>query len=323
MELFKRDKIYDFMSKRRLFIGVSFLFVFLSLVSIFTKGLNFGIDFAGGTIIQVRYDKKAPIDEIRERLKSQPALADAFITEFGRPEEIVIRTKSSSSEIGSDLADMIRQTLHGTGNFEIRRVDMVGSKVGSELRSKGLMALVVSIIGILAYVAIRFDWHFAIASIIPLVHDIIIAVGAISFFQIDVNLDILAALLTLVGYSLNDTIIVFDRIREMIMESKSSDLKEIINDSISRTLSRTVLTSMTVFFVVVTLLLFGGEIIYGFSFTMVIGVIIGTYSSIYTAAPLLMWLRFDVEKYRAKEAEKQRRKMEKERLRSLYEKGTL
>ncbi len=229
--------------------------------------------------------------------------------------------KTSSKNVKQDIGDVVRKQLAGTGNFEIRRVDIVGPKVGSELREKGLMAMFLAIASILIYVAFRFEWRFAVASIMALVHDVSIALGAISLFSIDVNLDVLAALLTLLGYSLNDTIIVFDRIREGIVKSKESDLAAIINESITKTLSRTTLTSLTTFFVVLTLFLFGGEIIHAFSFTMLVGIIVGTYSSIFVASPILMWLGFDVKNYRAKLAEKAKREAEKEKMRAQYEGG--
>jgi preprotein translocase subunit SecF len=217
----------------------------------------------------------------------------------------------------------VRALLKETGEFSIRRVDMVGPKIGDELRTKGLMAMALAIAGILIYVSFRFEWRFAVASVLALVHDVSIASGAIVLFGVEVNLDTLAAILTLLGYSLNDTIIVFDRIREGIRKIKNPDLSEIINESISRTLSRTFLTSLTTFFVVLTLYLFGGEIINSFSFTLLVGVIVGTYSSIFIASPILMWLGFDVRGFRTKEAEKLRRDKEKEKMRAMYEQGTV
>jgi preprotein translocase subunit SecF len=200
---------------------------------------------------------------------------------------------------------------------------MVGASVGSELRSKGLMAMVLSIIGILLYISFRFEWRFALASVMALIHDVTITLGTLSLFQIDINLPILAAILTILGYSLNDTVIVFDRIREGIRTIKSTDLSEIINESVTRTLSRTTLTSLTTFFVVLTLYLFGGELLRGFSFTLLIGIIVGTYSSIFVASPILMWLKFSIVEFRAKEAEKAKREREREKMRAMYEQGTL
>ena len=323
MEIFKTNNVFDFMGKRLPFLGLSGILVIASLVLLLTKGLNFGIDFAGGTIVQVKYEQAAPIAKIRDTLNQTEDFNNATITEFGSPEEIVIRIKGSSSDLSKDIGDEMHTILKDTGNFEVRRVDIVGPKVGGELREKGLMALALSIVVILAYVSFRFEWRFAVASIFALVHDITIALGAISLFSVEVNLDILAAILTILGYSLNDTIIVFDRVREGVQTSKKSDLNEVVNESVSRTLSRTTLTSLTTFFVVVTLFVFGSEIIHGFAFTLLVGIIVGTYSSIFVAASFLVQLKFSIANFRAKEAEKQKRQKEKDKMRAMYEQGTV
>lgn len=322
MEIFKTNKIYGFMAKRIPFTAVSLILIIISIFSLFTKGLNFGIDFAGGTVIQVKYEKEAPISDIRNILK-ETKFSSAAITEFGSNQEIVIRITGSSSSLGTDIGAEIRNILISTGNFEIRRVDMVGAKVGSELAEKGLMSLLLSFIGIIIYVSFRFDWKFALVSLLALVHDVIIAIGAVSLFSVEVNLDILAAILTLLGYSLNDTIIIFDRIREVIQTTKEDNLEKLIDESVSKTLPRTTLTSLTVFFTVMTLYLFGGEIINGFAFTMLVGVIVGTYSSIFVASSFLVNFRFSIANYRAKEAEKVRLKKEKVKNRAMFEQGTI
>lgn len=322
MEFFSTSKIYDFMGKRLPFLGLSTILVIASIILLFTKGLNFGIDFVGGTIVQVKYEQVAPIDKIRESLKPTK-YGNSIITKFGSDEEVIIRITGSSSDLTNDISDEMNKILVSTGKFEIRRIDMVGAKVGGELREKGLMALAFSVLAMLIYLSVRFEWKFAVASIIGLVHDIIITMGAISLFNIEVNLDILAAILTLLGYSLNDTIIVFDRIREGIQLSKATDLAEIINESVSKTLSRTTLTSLTTLFVVATLLFFGGEIIYGFSFTLFVGIVVATYSSIYVASNFLVQLKFSIEDFRAKEAIKLKRQKEKDKLRAMYEQGTV
>jgi preprotein translocase subunit SecF len=324
MEFFKTDKIYDFMGKAKYFMILSLVLVISSWALLAFKGLNFGIDFAGGTIVQVRYDKPVKVESIREALKSNPIFKEASVTYFGSDEEVIIRIKSSTKELKKDIGDVVRESLKNTGNFEIRRVDMVGPKVGGELRQKGIQATLIALVAILLYVSFRFEWRFALASVLALVHDASIALGAISLFNIPVNLDVLAAILTLLGYSLNDTIIVFDRIREGIVENiKLNDLDLVINDSITKTLSRTTLTSLTTFFVVLTLYLFGGEIIRSFSFTLLIGIVVGTYSSIFIAAPMLKILGFNLQEYRKKLAEKRKREQEKERLRAMYEQGTV
>ncbi len=323
MELFQYKKPINFMGASRKFGALSLILVLLSWGLLFTKGFNYGIDFAGGTLIQVKYDAKAPITKVREVLKTHPAFKGANVTYFGNDDEIVIRTKTSSKAVGKDVGDEMRTLLKDTGTFKIRRVDMVGPKIGDELRTKGLMAMFLAIAGILVYVSFRFEWRFAVASVLALVHDVSIASGALVLFGVEVNLDTLAAILTLLGYSLNDTIIVFDRIREGIRTIKDPDLAGIINESITRTLSRTTLTSLTTFFVVLTLYVFGGEIINSFSFTLLVGVIVGTYSSIFIASPILMWLGFDVRGFRNKEADKVRREKEKEKMRAQYEQGTV
>jgi len=323
MEIFKSDKTYDFMGKRLPFLGFSAILVIAAFVLLFTKGLNLGIDFSGGTLIQVQYTQPAPVQKIRDLLVQDERFEKAVVTKFGTPKEIIIKIPTTTTMLGKDIGDDIRSILTPTGEYQIRRVDMVGPKVGDALREKGVMALSLALIIILIYVSFRCEWRFSVASILALVHDISIALGAIVLFNVDVNLDILAAILTILGYSLNDTIIVFDRIREGVNTSKESDLNSVVNDSVSRTLSRTTLTSLTTFFVVLTLYLFGGEIINGFSFTLLVGVIVGTYSSIFVAASFLVQLNFSIINYRAVEAEKEKRKKEKDRLRSQFEQGTV
>ncbi|HFQ61594.1 MAG TPA: protein translocase subunit SecF [Epsilonproteobacteria bacterium] len=323
MEIFKYKKPLNLMAQSKRFGLVSLTLLIISIGLIFTKGFNYGLDFAGGTLVQVHYDTKAPIAKVRKAIATDKNYESATVTYFGDDKEIIIRTKNSSKALGKDMGDTMRELLKGTGNFEVRRVDMVGAKVGSELREKGIMAMFLSILGILIYVSFRFEWRFAVASVMALIHDVTIAMGAVVLFGIEVNLDTLAALLTILGYSLNDTIIVFDRIREGIGSIKNPDLAGIIDESVTQTLSRTTLTSLTTFFVVLTLFVFGGEIIKGFSFTLLVGVVVGTYSSIFVASPILMMLGFSVSEYRLKEAAKAKRAKEKEKMRAMYENGTL
>jgi preprotein translocase subunit SecF len=323
MEFFKFEKAYDFMGNSKRFGALSIVLIIASIILLFSKGLNFGIDFAGGTVVQVKYDGIAPIEKVRELTSQNETFKGASVTYFGSEEELVIKVRTSSQSVGSDIGDEALQMLASSGDFELRRADMVGPKVGDELRTDGLMAMTFAIIAILIYVTYRFEFRFAFASIIALIHDITIVLGCISLFQIEVNLDTLAALLTILGYSLNDTIIVFDRIREGLNTLKSAKLFDIVNDSVTRTLSRTTLTSLTTFFVVLTLYLFGGEIISGFSFTLLIGIIVGTYSSIFVASPTLKLLGFDVQNYRQNQAIKEKKRIEKEKLRAQYEGGTV
>jgi preprotein translocase subunit SecF len=322
MKLFDMEKVYDILKFSRLFIILSLTFVLISWGLTVIKGMSFGIDFAGGTVVQVQYEKAAPLKQIREIL-STSKFNKASIQEFGSLEEIIIKIPTASHDLNQDIGDDVREILKSTPSHEIRRVDIVGPKVGNELREKGVMSLLLAMAGILMYVAFRFEWRFAIASIVALVHDISIALGMIALFQIDVNLDVLAALLTILGYSLNDTIIVFDRIREGITNSKSIELSDVINESVTKTLSRTTLTSLTTFFVVLTLFIWGGEIIHPFAFTLLVGVVVGTYSSIFVASPVLIWFGFDIRSYRGKLAEKQKRANERDKMRSEFEQGTV
>ncbi|EAJ6871376.1 protein translocase subunit SecF [Campylobacter coli] len=323
MQFFSEKKIYDFMRMRFAAISLSIVLFFGSIYLLWDRGLQFGIDFSGGTLIQLKYDTAAPIPQIREILEKQGSFQNLSVTEFGSKEEITIRFLGSNDSLGSDIGEHISTLLKDTGKFEVRRADVVGPKVGDELRNKGIMAIIVSLVAILIYIAIRFEWRFALAAIISEIHDVVITLGAISLFKIDVNLDTLAAVLTVLGYSLNDTIIIFDRIREGIKTNKKSELTPIINESVSATLSRTVLTSGLTLATVVILYLFGGEMIQGFSLALIVGIVVGTLSSIFVASPTLLWFKFSVIDFRNKELEKLKRKQEKERNRAMYEKGTV
>ncbi|GHV05222.1 protein-export membrane protein SecF [Campylobacterota bacterium] len=240
--LFSYTKIYPF-SKYQLPVLIFFgLLVVGSILLTIFKTPNYGIDFAGGTVIQVRYDGAAPIDSIRTALVGS-RFEGAQIQEFGSASEAVIKAPASTNELGSDVSDEIGSLLKETGSFEIRRVDMVGAKVGEQLRTAGTMAVIVSLIGILIYITIRFEWRFAIAAVLCTVHDVLVSLGFVLLFEVPINLDILAAILTILGFSLNDTIVIFDRIREMLGKAGVSKLDNVIDEAISRTLSRTTLPS--------------------------------------------------------------------------------
>ncbi|EAK7709429.1 TPA: protein translocase subunit SecF [Campylobacter jejuni] len=323
MQFFSEKKIYDFMRMRFAAISLSFILFFGSIYLLWDRGLQYGIDFSGGTLVQLKYENAAPITQIREILENQGTFQNLSVTEFGSNEEVIIRFLGSNGNVSNDIGEHISTLLKDTGKFEVRRADVVGPKVGDELRNKGLMAIAVSLIAILIYIALRFEWRFALAAIISEIHDVVITLGAISLFKIDVNLDTLAAVLTVLGYSLNDTIIIFDRIREGIKTSKKTELAPIINESVSATLSRTVLTSGLTLATVVILYFFGGEMIQGFSLALIVGIIAGTLSSIFVASPTLLWFKFSVLEFRNKEIEKAKRKQDKERNRAMYEKGTV
>ncbi|HBD9201706.1 TPA: protein translocase subunit SecF [Campylobacter jejuni] len=323
MQFFSEKKIYDFMRMRFAAISLSFILFFGSIYLLWDRGLQYGIDFSGGTLVQLKYENAAPITQIREILENQGTFQNLSVTEFGSNEEVTIRFLGSNDNVSNDIGEHISTLLKDTGKFEVRRADVVGPKVGDELRNKGLMAIAVSLIAILIYIALRFEWRFALAAIISEIHDVVITLGAISLFKIDVNLDTLAAVLTVLGYSLNDTIIIFDRIREGIKTSKKTELAPIINESVSATLSRTVLTSGLTLATVVILYFFGEEMIQGFSLALIVGIIAGTLSSIFVASPTLLWFKFSVLEFRNKEIEKAKRKQDKERNRAMYEKGTV
>ncbi|EAI9131222.1 protein translocase subunit SecF [Campylobacter upsaliensis] len=323
MQFFSEKKIYDFMKMRFAAISLSFILFFGSIFLLFERGLQFGIDFSGGTLVQLRYENAAPIPQIREILSQSGQFQNLSVTEFGSVEEITIRFLGSNENLGDDTGAYISSLLKDTGKFELRRVDVVGPKVGDELRNKGLMAIAISLVAILIYIAFRFEWRFAIAAIISEIHDVVITLGAICLFKIDVNLDTLAAILTVLGYSLNDTIIIFDRIRDGIKTSKKNELAPIINESVSATLSRTILTSGLTIATVVILYFFGGSMIEGFSLALLVGLVAGTFSSVFVASPTLMWFKFSVEHFKMKELEKLKRKQEKEKNRAMYEKGTI
>jgi preprotein translocase subunit SecF len=321
MELFKEDKVYNFLGKGKIFFIASFVLFFLAIGIIAVKGFSFGIDFTGGTVVQVKYATVAPIDKIRESLEKNELFEHATVTEFGSPNEVVIKTPASTVGLANDIGDTTAKILAGTGDFEIRRVDMVGPKVGDELRVKGLTAFLLTLMAIMATVTFRYEWRFALAAVIAIVHDIVITFGFVSYFEVDFNIESVAALLMILGYSIHDTIIVYDRVREHIEESKETNFVQIINEAVSRTQSRTTLTSLTVFFVVLTLFVFGGDIMLSFSFPMLIGVIVGTYSSIFVASQLVVWTGFSVEGYRNGLAQKERNRAEKEKMRAQFEQG--
>lgn len=323
MNFFGNNKTYDFMKVKNVFLAFSIIAILISFILLLTKGINFGVDFKGGTVIQIKYDKVAPIKEIRRLLKESEIFQSAFVTEFGSKEEVIIKASIANENLNKDNGDLAKEILKDTGNFEIRKVDIVGAKIGAELREKGSLAFLLSIIVLLIYIGFRFEFRFAIASILALLHDAILVVGVVILFQVDFNLDILAAILMILGYSINDTIVVFDRLREELQTTKSTSLSSIINSSVSKTLSRTTLTSLTTLFVVLTLYLFGGEILSGFSFTLLLGIIIGTYSSIFIASAVLSTLKFSVADFKKKELSKEKIRQEKQRIRSMYEKGVV
>lgn len=321
MEIFKKVRIFDFVKYSKYGLILSIFLTLGAFSLLFFKGFTPGIDFAGGSSAQLKYEQNAPIEKIRELLEKDPRFKGVQVSEFGSKNEVLIRTPYIENDNEKDLGPIITNILEPTGKFEIRKLDTVGPKVGNELKQKGILSLILATLAMMIYVSFRYEWRFALAGIVALVHDVIITAASVIIFNIDLNLEVIAALLTLLGYSINDTIIVFDRIREKMLINKSNKIDEVINEAISSTLSRTLLTSLTVFFVVLTLYLFGGEIIVGFSLPMLIGVVFGTYSSMFVAPKLAILFGFNIEKYHSKELKKAKKAEEKKRLRQMYENG--
>ncbi len=302
-------------------IVISAILVIMALGLLFFKGFSLGIDFAGGSVVQVRYAQNAPIKEVRELFEKETRFKGVQVSEFGSKEEILIKFPFIETAQNEDLNTIVANILKPSGDFEIRKFDTVGPRVGSELKEKGILSLILALIAIMIYVSFRYEWRFALASVVALVHDVIIVATSVIVFKIDMNLEVIAALLTLIGYSINDTIIIFDRIREEMLAKRSNNVACAINEAISNTLSRTLLTSLTVFFVVLILCLFGSKIIIGFSLPMLVGTIVGTYSSMFIAPKVAVLLGFDMEKYYENETKKLKKAQEKEKMRRLYEGG--
>lgn len=323
MEIFKKVKVYDFVKYSSYGLVISSILIIVSFVLLGLKGFNLGIDFAGGSIVQLQYTRAAPLPQIRELLTQDERFKNSQVSEFGSKEEVLLKIPYTPSEANEDISKDIVTLLEPSGSFELRRVDSVGPKVGDELKKNGIIVLTLALVAMMVYISFRYEWRFSLAGVLALVHDVIIVSGAVILANVDFNLDVLAALLTIIGYSINDTIIIFDRIREQMLIKRQKDMKYVINEAVSCTLSRTLLTSLTVFFVVLTLYLFGGEIIIGFSFPMLVGVIAATCSSMFVAPRLALLFGFSLDEYYKKESKKLKRQEEKKRLRAMYEQGTL
>ena len=291
MEIFKRPTDINFMGKIRSAMIFSALLILAGLASIgMHGGLNFGIDFSGGTLIQLQFKAAPDIDDIRDGLKSIN-LGESTIQEFGSKNDILIRVQRSEEKL-EEVGHQVKESLQGKFHLDditVERVEMVGPKVGRDLREKALLSIIYAIIGIVIYISWRFEFQYAIAAIIALIHDVLVTMGAFSIADKEFTLVIVAAFLTIIGYSLNDTIVIFDRIRENLRRRGKTPLVELVNTSINQTLSRTLLTSGTTLLVVLALFFFGGAIIHDFSFALLIGILIGTYSSIFIASVFLIY----------------------------------
>jgi preprotein translocase subunit SecF len=292
IELFKGIKV-DWLGKRKLFLAVSGMVMLLGLVSLVVKGgFKYGVDFKGGTIVKVRFKDKPDIEKIRQLLRENGA-PDSQPQEVAGTKDVIIEfqgsTETKEQDASAGRSVIINALNKGfQGQFEVLSAQSIGPKVGNDLKRQAVFATLYALGGILVYIAFRFEWIYGAAAVFAVFHDTLVTLGLFSIFNREINLTVIAALLTLVGYSVNDTIVVFDRVRENLKIRRRDDLETIMNDSINQTLSRTILTSGLTFLTVLALFIFGGEVINHFAFAMVVGIIVGTYSSIAIAAPLVL-----------------------------------
>lgn len=297
MEFFKGTTTIDFIGKRNIALAFSGFMLCAAVVTLVVKGLNFGIDFTGGTIIEIGYEKPVELKSIRDQLKDG-GYDDAIVQHFGTASDVLVRLVPrkdlSSAQLSTRVVNLLRQSPGGEKSeanpLNVRRIEFVGPQVGDELTEDGGLAMLYALIGILIYVALRFEFRFALGAVAALVHDVLFTVGIISMTGVEFNLTVLAALLAVIGYSLNDTIVVFDRVRENFRKMRKGTTISIMNASVNQTLSRTIMTSLTTLLVLVALFLFGGEVIHGFAFALIVGIVVGTYSSIYIAATAALLL---------------------------------
>lgn len=284
------NREWDFMGRRRFFIGMSLALMLLSFVSLATRGLNFGIDFTGGALIEVGYPEAADLGAVRDALAGA-GFADAQVQNFGTARDALIRLRPDEELDGATLGETVMEVLSAADpDVSLRRVEFVGPQVGEDLREQGGLAMLFALLLILGYVAIRFQWKFALGSVAALFHDVVLTLGFFSAVQLPFDLSVLAAVLAVIGYSLNDTIVVFDRIRENFRQHRKGDAAEIMNHSINQTLSRTLITSGTTLLVLLALFFLGGEAIRPFSEALIVGIVVGTYSSIYVASATALQL---------------------------------
>jgi len=290
MKLISAKTEFNFMGRRRIAVLMSVLLIAASIVSLATRGLNFGIDFTGGLLMEVGYEGAADLPAIRVQLASA-GFDDAQVQNFGSANDVLIRMlprpELDIAQVGEQIIDVLRV---GDPTVDLRRVEFVGPQVGEELTERGGTAMIFALLMILGYIMLRFQWKFAVGSVAALIHDVIIVLGIFSFLQLPFDLSVLAAILAVIGYSLNDTIVVFDRIRENFRQIRRGTAEAIMNTSINQMLGRTVVTSLTTLIVLVALFVLGGEAVNGFSTALIIGILVGTYSSIYTASTMALAL---------------------------------
>ena len=292
MQFFKQETRFDFMGGRRIAMAFSITMILISIGALVTRGLNFGLDFTGGTLIEVGYEQPVELPPIREALE-KAGFKDAVVQHFGTARDVLVRIAPQEGRNANTLGDAVLKTLNQVSDtpVKMRRQEFVGPQIGDELRDDGGLAMIIALGFIMIYVMARFEYRFALGSIVALLHDVIITLGCFALFQWDFDLTVLAAVLAVIGYSLNDTIVVFDRIRENFRKLRKSTPIEVINRSLNQTLSRTLMTSVTTLLVVAAMFTFGGELIHSFPLALMIGVFVGTYSSIYVASTMALALK--------------------------------
>jgi preprotein translocase subunit SecF len=288
MELFSHQSKVPFMALRYKAMGLSLVFVLLGILGLFVNKLSFGIDFTGGVLIEVGYPEAVNLDQVRLAL-DKSGFPGATVQHFGSSRDVLIRMAPGSETAGAGLSEKVMAGLTTDGaRVQLRRVEFVGPQVGEQLAVDGGLAVLYALVGILVYIGFRFEFRLATASVIALVHDVIITLGVFAWFKIEFDLTVLAALLAVIGYSINDAVVVFDRLRENFRRMRKESIEQLFDRAINETLSRTIMTSSTTFLVLLVLLFFGGDTIHGFALALAIGVIVGTYSSIYIASSVAM-----------------------------------
>ncbi|MBC3302463.1 MULTISPECIES: protein translocase subunit SecF [Pseudomonas] len=283
----------NFMGVRNIAFGATVLLTVLALFSWFHKGLNYGLDFTGGTLIELTYEKPADVTLVRNELV-KAGYHEAVVQNFGATTDLLVRMPGEDPQLGHQVAEAL-QKVGGDNPASVKRVEFVGPQVGEELRDQGGLGMLMALVGIMIYLAFRFQWKFGVGAIVSLIHDVIVTVGILAYFQITFDLTVLAAVLAIIGYSLNDTIVVFDRVRENFRVLRKATLIENINISTTQTLLRTMATSISTLLAIAALMIFGGDNLWGFSLALFIGVLAGTYSSIYIANVVLIWLNLNSE----------------------------
>lgn len=290
IELFHIKRDIPFMRYARSTIYLSVLFIVASIALLATKGLNLGVDFTGGTVMEVSYPKPADVAGIRAHL-TKAGYSDVSAQNFGTSRDVLVRLPVKAGVTSAQLSEKVMVALkQHDATVLLKRVEFVGPQVGNELFEDGALALLVVSIGIVLYLALRFEWRFALGAIFATAHDVFIVLGVWSLFQLDFSLTVLAAVLAVLGYSVNDTVVVFDRIRENFKKTRATDVAAIMDNAKTATLSRTIITSGTTQLMVLSMLLLGGEVLYGFALALTIGIVVGTYSSVLVASPIVMWL---------------------------------